>query len=184
MPTLVKEVRLIMAENGIDPDTGKPRNNYKYWNAKLYDDDQVHAEWGRVGCANPDSGVWPGGDSYLSKKVREKEKKGYTHQKTIGEAVAASGSGTVVKNTDLHSIAWRYRMTGLLYWGGMAYWDETPDPWAQAPVYTGKGLSGVLDWVRTGRIARGSTVAFIHTGGTPEVFAYNQEIMDRLRQAR
>jgi 1-aminocyclopropane-1-carboxylate deaminase/D-cysteine desulfhydrase-like pyridoxal-dependent ACC family enzyme len=52
------------------------------------------------------------------------------------------------------------------------------------PVYTGKGLSGVLDWVRTGRIARGSTVVFIHTGGTPEVFAYNQEIMDRLRQAK
>lgn len=105
MATLVKEVRLIMAENGIDPDTGKPRNNYKYWNAKLYDDDQVHAEWGRVGCANPDSGVWPGGESYLNKKVREKEKKGYTHQKTIGEAVAQSGSGTVVRNSDLHAIA-------------------------------------------------------------------------------
>lgn len=94
-----------MAENGIDPDTGKPRNNYKYWNAKLYDDDQVHAEWGRVGCVNPDSGVWPGGESYLSKKVREKEKKGYSHQKTVGEAVASSGSGTVVRNSDLHSIA-------------------------------------------------------------------------------
>jgi 1-aminocyclopropane-1-carboxylate deaminase/D-cysteine desulfhydrase-like pyridoxal-dependent ACC family enzyme len=52
------------------------------------------------------------------------------------------------------------------------------------PVYTGKGLSGVLDWVRTGRIARGGTVVFVHTGGTPEVFAYNQEIMDRLRATR
>ena len=47
-----------MAENGIDPDTGKPRNNYKYWNAKLYDDGNWTAEWGRVGCENPDSGTW------------------------------------------------------------------------------------------------------------------------------
>jgi 1-aminocyclopropane-1-carboxylate deaminase/D-cysteine desulfhydrase-like pyridoxal-dependent ACC family enzyme len=49
------------------------------------------------------------------------------------------------------------------------------------PIYTGKGLSGVLDWIRTGRIARGSNVVFIHTGGSPETFAYNQEIMDHIR---
>jgi len=36
-------------------------------------------------------------------------------------------------------MAWRDRMTGLLYWGGMAYWHETPDPWTEAPVYTGRG---------------------------------------------
>lgn len=26
-------------------------------------------------------------------------------------------------------IAWRYRMTGLLYWGGMSYWSGVEDPW-------------------------------------------------------
>jgi hypothetical protein len=26
-------------------------------------------------------------------------------------------------------IAWRYRMRGLLYWGGMAYWPDVEDPW-------------------------------------------------------
>jgi hypothetical protein len=36
-------------------------------------------------------------------------------------------------------IAWRYRMRGLLYWGGMSYWREVADPWVQAPVYTGRG---------------------------------------------
>jgi 1-aminocyclopropane-1-carboxylate deaminase/D-cysteine desulfhydrase-like pyridoxal-dependent ACC family enzyme len=50
------------------------------------------------------------------------------------------------------------------------------------PVYTAKGLSGAIDWIRTGRFARGSTVAFVHTGGTPEVFAYNQEILERIRE--
>lgn len=26
-------------------------------------------------------------------------------------------------------IAWRYRITGLLYWGGMSYWSDVDDPW-------------------------------------------------------
>jgi len=105
MPILIKEVRLIMVENGTDPKTGELRNNCKYWNAKLYDDDQVHAEWGRVGCSTPDSGDWPGGQSYLDKKVREKQKKGYSFQKTIGEAVVSASPTSDVKNSDLHAIA-------------------------------------------------------------------------------
>jgi len=48
------------------------------------------------------------------------------------------------------------------------------------PVYTAKGMSGVIDFIKTGRIEPGSTVVFVHTGGTPETFAYNQEIMQRL----
>lgn len=105
MATLTKEVRLIMAENGIDPKTGLPRNNYKYWNAKLYDDGNWTAEWGRVGCENPDSGTWNESKKTMDSVVRSKINKGYSHQKTIGEAVAQGGSGSVVKNTDLHAIA-------------------------------------------------------------------------------
>jgi hypothetical protein len=37
-------------------------------------------------------------------------------------------------------IAWRCHMTGLLYWGGMSYWDKTEDPWLQAPTYVGNGV--------------------------------------------
>jgi hypothetical protein len=36
-------------------------------------------------------------------------------------------------------IAWRYGMRGLLYWGGMSYWDAVDDPWIHAPVYLGNG---------------------------------------------
>jgi len=106
MATLIKEVRLIKAENGIDPKTGKQINSYKYWNAKLYDDETWTAVWGRVGCENPEDGSWTGAKKFEA-KIREKlsEKKGYTEQKTIGEAVASSGSGTEIKNNDLHSIA-------------------------------------------------------------------------------
>lgn len=106
MPTLIREVRLIMTENGVDPKTGEVRNNNKYWNAQLYDDGRVHAEWGRVGCAKPDDDWWDGGEAYLNQKVKEKEKKGYTHQKTVGEVnAAATKGGAEVKDRDLHAIA-------------------------------------------------------------------------------
>lgn len=38
------------------------------------------------------------------------------------------------------------------------------------PVYTGKGLAGLLDHARSGRIPAGSNVAFLHTGDTGNLF--------------
>ena len=38
-------------------------------------------------------------------------------------------------------------------------------------VYSGKGFSGLLDHIRTGKIPKGSKVCFIHTGGTGALFA-------------
>ena len=38
------------------------------------------------------------------------------------------------------------------------------------PVYTGKGFAGMLDHVRSGRVAPGSNVAFLHTGDTANLF--------------
>jgi 1-aminocyclopropane-1-carboxylate deaminase/D-cysteine desulfhydrase-like pyridoxal-dependent ACC family enzyme len=38
------------------------------------------------------------------------------------------------------------------------------------PVYTGKGLAGLLDHARTGRTPAGSNVAFVHTGDTGNLF--------------
>jgi len=32
-------------------------------------------------------------------------------------------------------MAWRYRMTGLLYWGGMSFWNQVEDPWTDAWTY-------------------------------------------------
>ncbi len=40
------------------------------------------------------------------------------------------------------------------------------------PVYTGKAMAGLIDMVRMGRFAKDETVVFIHTGGTPALFAY------------
>ena len=32
-------------------------------------------------------------------------------------------------------ISWRYGIRGLLYWGGMSYWQQTTDPWTDAWTY-------------------------------------------------
>ena len=40
------------------------------------------------------------------------------------------------------------------------------------PVYTGKAMAGLIDLVRTGRFVKGQTVVFLHTGGTPALFAH------------
>lgn len=96
MATLVKEIKLIKSE--------VESNNNKWWTGMLYDDGTVKATWGRVGYAG-DEGEWPGGQSYLDKKVKEKIKKGYTEVKTVGNVIADKDSGDVVKNRDLHEIA-------------------------------------------------------------------------------
>ncbi|KAM0325143.1 hypothetical protein ACHAQA_007682 [Verticillium albo-atrum] len=38
------------------------------------------------------------------------------------------------------------------------------------PVYTGKGLAGMLDHIKQGKIPAGSNVAFLHTGDTGNLF--------------
>jgi 1-aminocyclopropane-1-carboxylate deaminase/D-cysteine desulfhydrase-like pyridoxal-dependent ACC family enzyme len=45
------------------------------------------------------------------------------------------------------------------------------------PVYTAKAMAGLIDDVRQGRLGPGDTTVFIHTGGTPAVFAYRDELI-------
>jgi poly [ADP-ribose] polymerase len=105
MATLLKEVKLIFVENGIDKKTGKPLNNNKYWTAKQFDDGNWSAEWGRVGCAKPDSGTWADSKKKMDSVVRSKLRDGYTEAKTIGEGVTASSGGGVVRDANLHAQA-------------------------------------------------------------------------------
>ena len=44
------------------------------------------------------------------------------------------------------------------------------------PVYTGKAMAGLIAHVRSGRIAAGSRVLFVHTGGQPALFAYAESL--------
>jgi L-cysteate sulfo-lyase len=40
------------------------------------------------------------------------------------------------------------------------------------PVYAGKGMAGLIGLVRRGRFSRDDVVIWLHTGGTPGLFAY------------
>lgn len=75
--------------------TNLGKNNNKYWNVTLYDNGDVFSEWGRQGhSARTQSKTWPGaGRSFMDKKIREKEKKGYRENKV------AEGTGTVEATT-------------------------------------------------------------------------------------
>ena len=44
------------------------------------------------------------------------------------------------------------------------------------PVYSGKGLAGLISLIRAGRWAQDEKVVFIHTGGEPAVFAYRSAL--------
>ncbi len=44
------------------------------------------------------------------------------------------------------------------------------------PVYTGKAMAALIDDVRKGRLAAARHVVFVHTGGTPALFAYGGEL--------
>lgn len=40
------------------------------------------------------------------------------------------------------------------------------------PVYTGKTMAGLIDLVRKGYFKKGENILFVHTGGSPALFAY------------
>lgn len=44
------------------------------------------------------------------------------------------------------------------------------------PVYTGRAMAGLIDLIRRGTFHRDETIVFWHTGGTPALFAYGQEL--------
>src|SRR5439155_27205534 len=44
------------------------------------------------------------------------------------------------------------------------------------PVYSGKGLAGLIAQIRQGRWRKDENVVFLHTGGAPALFAYQSTL--------
>lgn len=44
------------------------------------------------------------------------------------------------------------------------------------PVYSSKAMAGLIDHIAQGRIGKGESVVFQHTGGTPALFAYAEDM--------
>lgn len=77
-------------------------NSYKFWDGELLDDGTVISTFGVVGATNPQSkNFGQVGKSFFEKKIREKERKGYTHAKVLLEGV----SNKVVDKRSLADIA-------------------------------------------------------------------------------
>ena len=46
--------------------------------------------------------------------------------------------------------------------------------------YTGKTMAALIDDVRKGAYTRDQAIVFVHTGGTPALFAYRDELVEML----
>ena len=45
------------------------------------------------------------------------------------------------------------------------------------PVYTGKAMAGLIDLVRKGNFSKDENLLFVHTGGSPALYVYMQDIL-------
>jgi D-cysteine desulfhydrase len=45
------------------------------------------------------------------------------------------------------------------------------------PVYTGKAMAGLFGLVRRGEFKKGQNVLFVHTGGSPALYAYQNVLL-------
>jgi 1-aminocyclopropane-1-carboxylate deaminase/D-cysteine desulfhydrase-like pyridoxal-dependent ACC family enzyme len=46
------------------------------------------------------------------------------------------------------------------------------------PVYTGKAFAALMAWAEEGRLDPSARVIFLHTGGTPALFAYEADLAE------
>ena len=49
------------------------------------------------------------------------------------------------------------------------------------PVYTGKAMAGLLDLIKKGYFKKDDNVIFMHTGGTPALFAYKEQLLELMK---
>jgi L-cysteate sulfo-lyase len=50
------------------------------------------------------------------------------------------------------------------------------------PVYTGKAMTGLMDRVRKNSFEEGANIVFLHSGGTPALFAYREKLLGFLNK--
>lgn len=108
--TVLEKVQLICVEQGKTAKEAYANHN-KFWNATLHDDHSVFVEWGRVGKTAQSQTKSFNGESaartFIEKKMREKDKKGYEKCDIVSDApVVSSGSTSkAVNSSELNKIA-------------------------------------------------------------------------------
>lgn len=51
------------------------------------------------------------------------------------------------------------------------------------PIYSSKAMAGLIDHIRQGRFSAEDHVVFVHTGGTPAIFAMNEQLAESIPAA-
>jgi poly [ADP-ribose] polymerase 2/3/4 len=98
MANVIEEIRLILVEVGV--------NSNKFWTGRLYDNGDCETLWGRVGYSGDSKYFTGAGKSFLEKKRKEKERKGYSELKTVGGPATANVAQVKnVGNQELREIA-------------------------------------------------------------------------------
>ncbi len=46
------------------------------------------------------------------------------------------------------------------------------------PVYTGKAVAGLIDLVRKNYFQKDENILYVHTGGSPALYVYMDEVLD------
>ncbi len=69
----------------------------------------------------------------------------------------------------------RYAVLGDLEHNAITYLAQTEGILLD-PVYTGRAFGGLLDLIKRGEFTSQDTVLFVHTGGTPGLFAYAERL--------
>jgi poly [ADP-ribose] polymerase 2/3/4 len=82
--------------------TDAKNNNNKFWEVTLYDNDDVHCRWGRVGATGQSKDFPGGGQKKVNTKVKEKTKKGYQLQPGVN---VPAGGVTKVVGSQLKTVA-------------------------------------------------------------------------------
>ena len=83
----------------------------------------------------------------------------------------AVGSGDVVANCDYVGEGYGLPTEGMLEAVSLV---ARTDGILLDPVYSGKGMAGLVDLVRKGRYRQDQNVVFVHTGGAQALFGYRQ----------
>lgn len=127
-----------------------------------------------VGFAASNSGVPVYGIGVRAPKAQQEENVWKLAQATLdymGITGAAVKRSDVVANTDYVGDGYGMPTESMLEAINLA---AQKDAILLDPVYSGKGMAGLIDLIRKGHFKQGENIVFLHTGGSVGLYGYRQ----------
>lgn len=127
-----------------------------------------------VGLRASNSGIPVYGVSVRAPKAKQEENVWNLVQATVdymGLPVASVDRSDVVANSDYVGDGYGLPTDSMVEALRLAAEHEAI---LLDPVYSGKGMAGLIDLIRTGHFKKGENVVFVHTGGAVGLYGYRQ----------